>query len=167
VIIAGGIGFTPMLNLLRVVRDAYKRPSSAKNRVTSVLVLWSLREEELLEASRDLWSAAWGSCRVPYADSPQNLPAIAATVTKPKPLEVYGELFGDKLSTWEIQPFNSLQKRRVSFESDIPRMLQATNQPPDSALTLYVCGPKPLTDDASAFARRRPHTLLHTETFEL
>jgi len=59
VLVAGGIGVTPILNLLRVIRrDTVRR--GGLNAITNVIVLWSLRTPELLAATRHKWASVWG-----------------------------------------------------------------------------------------------------------
>ena len=59
VLVAGGIGVTPILNLLRVIRrDAVRR--GGHHAITNVVVLWSLRTPELLAATRHKWASVWG-----------------------------------------------------------------------------------------------------------
>ena len=60
VLIAGGIGVTPILNLLRIIRrDSIRNGGS--DAIASVAVLWSLRSPELLtDATRHMWESVWG-----------------------------------------------------------------------------------------------------------
>ena len=61
VLVAGGIGVTPILNILRVIRrDSVAARRGGATAITNVLVLWSLRSTELLDATKDKWESVWG-----------------------------------------------------------------------------------------------------------
>jgi hypothetical protein len=73
VLVAGGIGVTPILNMLRAIR------LQGGATVSHVFVLWALRSPELLvDATRNKWASVWGD-HGECVDDDDDRPAGAGT----------------------------------------------------------------------------------------
>jgi ferredoxin-NADP reductase len=165
VLVGGGIGITPLLNLARLIQE---NPNGA----LEVVVLWALREPELFEVTRDLWAQAWPRKDRDLADERGSVQSLVGSDERfamlyhfPKDVPFYGELFGTELSIADPVPFSAVQRRRIVPKDDIPRLLKQAARGENEPITIYSCGPAALMDDVRAFAKSRPATWLHEETF--
>jgi predicted ferric reductase len=181
VLVAGGIGITPLLSILQAVRE---RRDGGEN-VSRVVLMWTVREAELIEVMQPL-----------LAD------CVAASTQDGSPFKLLILLYFTSREPNETVPsdlFNQVEHRRIDVGKDVPvaiqqvsvgpqRIPEATNGDARNGVdmtnagddyvdakssvkqprvTIYACAPAALMADVTAYALRTPRVLLHTETFTL
>ena len=148
VLVAGGIGITPMLGLLQQMSQM------EKNRPKSVTLIWSLRDEELAYAVVPYFEEAYAKLQEQGVSCHFQL---HLTIPQPKaatPLD-------DSAKETNISPFLVMFGR-----PRIQDIVAARIADEKERIGVYCCGPAALMESAETFAKSRPHTYLHTELFE-